>query len=695
MKSKVVFSFVLIICLLAASSQAIAQYPGPGNLTPDGLPTAASWSVTDSNPDETDFGYAMAIGDLNGDHYDDLVVGAGYYPNSGGGYGRVFVYFGSASGLPSSPSWYAESPTTDIGFGYAVAVANVNGDAYDDLVASGWYYTNGQTEEGVIAVWFGKAIWTGVGNLGNASQLIESNVANLHLGVHLASAGYVNGTSGADAYEDIISSTYFYNTGQNKFYGGVKVFAGSGSGLNPAAIFTNQSATHSDGYGYAIAGIGDVDKNGYGDIAVGAPSVGHFTGQAYVYLSTSAGPSTSGAWTINGSGQNDAAFGLGLSPAGDINNDGYADFAIGEGGYNGYPLSEVDGRAYVFFGKATQPTGPDLTLTGPSTAEDFGWSVTSAGDVNHDTYPDLLVGAATSSNAGSAFVFYGTGATLNPAPKWEVYGAVESGRLGYALAAGDVNHDGYSDVFITQPDYDYVHEAAFGYYGNPDSDVVGLTAANNSPISAGSGVTLTASVTGGTGISYTWDFGDGTTGKGREVSHQYIHAGVFNAAVTAISTNSQIAYTKVTVYEPLSVSPGTGVTTSDSILDIQAPADLPVGLIVNYTPETTYFNPIGSLFQFGGISFILGATDVNYNPVTIPSRPLTLTLHYIPAALPPGVVENSLEIVRYQTSVWIPLTILGRDLVAHTITVRLDHFSEFALAQFIGQNYYVPMVKKN
>src|SRR6185436_20138077 len=105
------------------------------------------------------FGISVATaGDVNGDGYSDVIVGAYGYDNGQTDEGRAFVYDGSAAGLATSATWTAESDQAGASFGVSVATAgDVNGDGYADVVIGAYGYDNGQSNEGRAFVYHGSA----------------------------------------------------------------------------------------------------------------------------------------------------------------------------------------------------------------------------------------------------------------------------------------------------------------------------------------------------------------------------------------------------------------------------------------------------------------------------------------------------------------------------------------------------------
>jgi hypothetical protein len=121
-----------------------------------GLNTVPAW-IAEGNQDEAGFGCSVATaGDVNGDGYSDVIVGALQYHNGQELEGAAFVFTGSASGLSTTPAWMAEGDQEGAWFGYSVATAgDVNGDGYSDVIASAIYYSNPEIDEGAAFVYYG------------------------------------------------------------------------------------------------------------------------------------------------------------------------------------------------------------------------------------------------------------------------------------------------------------------------------------------------------------------------------------------------------------------------------------------------------------------------------------------------------------------------------------------------------------
>ncbi len=228
--------------------------------------------------------------------------------------------------------------------------------------------------------------------------------------------------------------------------------------------------------------MGDVNGDGFGDVLVTAP---HFStantaaGKAYLFYGQADGLAPSFAWSSSGDDRNQAHFGLAAAAAGDLNGDGYADFAVGAPDQDGVQADA--GRAFVFMGSRN---GPGASAAWASSGHDqlqahFGTALAPAGDANGDGFPDLLVGAPAqslelgpTSGPGEVFLFLGTAQGLSSTPAWTARGDDQAGAaFGFSVAgAGDVDGDGRADAlvgaYLQQHTYP-VAGRAFLYLGAP------------------------------------------------------------------------------------------------------------------------------------------------------------------------------------------------------------------------------------
>ncbi len=211
--------------------------------------------------------------------------------------------------------------------------------------------------------------------------------------------------------------------------------------------------------------------------------------------------------------------------------------------------------------------------------------------------------------------------------------------------------------------------------------IMGLSAASSPSTLLGDATIFAARILTGTQTAYSWDFGDGNYSNNGTVSHTYTLPGVYQVILSAVnSLGGQQAYATVTISEAMRTNPGDNVSTTDGVLTFEIPDSATGTMTFTYTPQTAATQPLGN-FEFGGISFQLQAVDDIGNPINEPGEPITLTLRYDESALLPGTIEANLELHRFDTATaqWVALTVLARDTSANTITVMLEHFSEFAL----------------
>ncbi len=447
-----------------------ARYP----IVLDPLISSPVWTALGNQAGEQLGDSVACAGDVNGDGYSDVIVGAPYYDNGQTDEGAAFVFYGSTAGLGSIPGWIAESNQAGANMGVAVASAgDVNGDGYDDVIVGGYRYesTAALTDEGGAWVYLG-----GPDGL-NAAPVwsYTSGQALALLGNTVGSAGDVNG----DGFDDVVVSAPYYDDPEID-EGRALLFLGSTNGPVAAPSWITEGDQVNGYYGAPAAGAGDVNADGYDDVIVGAF---HYTngqsteGKAWVYLGGVNGLSTTAVWTREGN-QGGASYGHAVAAAGDVNGDGYGDIIVGGSRYSSGEQNE--GRVWVYYGSVI---GPDTlaawTVQSNATDARLGCSVACAGDVNGDGFADVIVGAwqyeFAIADEGGSFVYQGTAAGLDTLPDWTFGAGQTKAFSGWSVSgAGDVNGDGYSDVIVGAPLFDDPINQnlidvgkAFVFYGAP------------------------------------------------------------------------------------------------------------------------------------------------------------------------------------------------------------------------------------
>ncbi len=436
--------------------------------SPSGPPATPAWSAR-GGQQLAQMGFSVSTaGDVNGDGYADVLVGANQYTNGQSWEGRAYLYLGSAAGLAVTPTWFAESNQVEAFFGAVVATAgDVNNDGYSDVLVAAPLYDNGQSDEGRVHLYLGSA----TGLSGAPAWTVESNQAFAYMGTSAGTAGDVNG----DGYSDVIVGAPNFSNDQSQ-EGIAYVYLGSAAGLAAAPSWTAEGNQAFSMFGVSVSTAGDVNGDGYADVVVGATLYDDIAytnqGRVSLYLGSTTGLSTSRAWTAEGN-QANAGFGNSVAPAGDVNGDGYGDVIIGCEDCR-VSLSQ-EGVVWLYLGSpGGLPRFASWSVAGGQAGARLGGMVATAGDVNGDGYSDLIFGARNFDNGqtdeGRVYVYIGTSSGPSTTADWTVEGDQAAAGFGTVASAGDVNGDGYDDVIIGSPGYDssFVNEGrAFVYHGSP------------------------------------------------------------------------------------------------------------------------------------------------------------------------------------------------------------------------------------
>jgi hypothetical protein len=285
-----------------------------------------------------------AAGDVNGDGYGDILVGAPLYESSKG---KVYLYLGSENGPRAVPDWTYVCESPDSTCGYALSTAgDANQDGYNDILIGAPAFDSPETNEGAVLFFFG---WPG-GPTDTPDWITEGDQQEAWFGVSVAGGGDVDG----DGYDDIlIGSSLFDRDEDHPDLGAAFLYLGSPAGPANQPRWRAFGSESYAGFGRSVQLGGDFNQDGFDDILVGAYKYGQNgedsqpdEGAAYLFAGSRAGAWPTPNWAVYGE-KAETEFGFSVASAGDVDGDAGTDILIGAPLYK-YDEKTVMGRAFLY-----------------------------------------------------------------------------------------------------------------------------------------------------------------------------------------------------------------------------------------------------------------------------------------------------------------------------------------------------------
>ena len=326
-------------------------------------------------------------------------------------------------------------------------VGDVNGDGYSDVIVGGAHYSGKLYLQGRAALYLGNP----EGKLGEPAWTALGRKAGDYFGAYVGAAGDVNG----DGRADVLVTDQCARDSDHQEVRSVWLFLGSAEGLEQEPASRIMGSQPHAGFGMGISGIGDVNHDGYGDVAISANNYSHrfpYEGAVFVHYGGPEGLRSQPDRVLYGGGR-DAWLGFLMSRAGDVNGDGFDDLLVGSPGWTGKHKAAL-GRVLLYAGGPKGlATEPMWTMEGDRAAGAFGYWVGGAGDVNRDGCNDFAVTqpgwSGRAVREGRALLYLGGPHGPGPKPAWTAQGFSNNTGLSTGGAGiGDVNGDSIPDLMF-------------------------------------------------------------------------------------------------------------------------------------------------------------------------------------------------------------------------------------------------------
>ena len=388
---------------------------------------------------------SMLLADLNADGFDDLVIST---PDADlltfVNNGRVDVYYGSSTGLETIPSDIFAGDMTNARFGSGLDVGDFNNDGVIDLaVGSPGWHPSSRSGATDGQV----VVYLGGSNgLTSTPWWAVNGTENESLGTSVRALERLNLPSSLAASAEGYSVEI---SASQTDYGKVNLYDGGEFGLTHARNLTQSKA--GDMFGRALEAC-DVNGDGYDELLVSNTGSYEdplsYSSIEYFYGSAS-GYAGTPDHTIEPLVQG-RLFGLSLVCVGDVNGDGLNEHMITEP-YNTTSGVFGTGVLWLYHGSTGNlPASPDWQYFPTTANAKVGEAIAPAGDINEDGYDDVYITSRMGSQAGRLEIFLGSANGLR-SDKQLLADGNSSERLGYRLASnGDINGDGLSELVYSQ-----------------------------------------------------------------------------------------------------------------------------------------------------------------------------------------------------------------------------------------------------
>lgn len=425
----------------------------PGRVYLVRLPVGANALTTAGNYADTtlaslvpaELGAAVAaLGDVNGDGVPDVAVGApGSAVMGTSGSGAIVVLGVSGSGFSRVRQLSVAPGVVRMGR-WLSAAGDVNGDGFADLLVGHAGYTDPMTQQ---------VVQTAIAFLGDTEGMraapvflpAPAGVAAQEFGWSAAGLGDLD----KDGFADVVVSdprALVTPTPSGPTFESGNLYVAVGGSRGPGTNFSSRAV----GQPGALGGVGDVNGDGLDDYAIGYPAADGSSGSVVVVLGARSAFGNLNALTLAAPVPG-ARFGASVAGAGDVNGDGFGDLIVGAPQLNDPALGV--GGAFVYYGATGSPDASKaFPLVGAEANGFFGTSVASAGDFNGDGFDDVVVGAPGAPGGGAVFVYFGGPDGLKADRVLAIRSPKVGAFFGASVAsAGDTDLDGFADLVVGAP----------------------------------------------------------------------------------------------------------------------------------------------------------------------------------------------------------------------------------------------------